>query len=299
MSYSLNNVNNTNNSNLLRITGMATGLDTDNIIKQLMQAESAPLTRLNQKNTQLEWKQDAYRDITNSLRAFKDTYFDVLKPATNMLSGTSFNKSTITSSSPEVATAIGGSGAQPGTHTLTVTQLATSASTASSTAVTKDLTGTLAAGLAFVAGTNDEFKITLNGVTKTLTLRDGAYASTAELITNGSSDGIQNLVDAAFGAGKITVSETAVGSGILKFTAANSKITISSGTNDALGVLNIASGASNRISTSSTLANLSLKTGLVFDGGGNVSFTINGADFSFSSDTTLSAMMGEINNSSA
>lgn len=295
---SLPSINGTNTANLLRFSGMASGIDTDSIIKQLMQVERLPMDRLNQKQTKLEWKRDAYRNITNTLRAFKDEYFDVAKPATNLTSLSSYKMATASSSNTAVATATANSTAMPGSHLLNVTQLATAANTSTAGTITKDLTGTGVAGLTFSTGVDNQFNVTLDGVTKIINLKNGTYATTADLISNGTKDGIKDLVDAAFGSGKITVAETALGSGILKFTAANSRVTLSSGTNNALAKLQITTGSSNRLNTSSTLGNLGLLNPLDFTGG-NLAFTINNVNFNFNSNVTLSDMLNQINTSAA
>lgn len=46
-----------------RISGFASGLDIDTIVKDLMKAKRAPLDRLNQQKQQLEWQREQYRDI--------------------------------------------------------------------------------------------------------------------------------------------------------------------------------------------------------------------------------------------
>lgn len=299
MSSSVSSVTNSNNSNLLRLTGMATGIDTESMIQQLMQAERVPLDRLNQKKTTLEWKMDAYREIATALRDFQSEYFDILKPGTNMTSPSTLIKNVTSSTNPAVATATAGAAAQKASHTITVTNPATAATATSSASVSQALAGSGVTGLAFTSGVDNEFKITLNGVTKTITLRSGDYGTTGNLISNVSNDGIQNLVDAAFGAGKITVSETTPGSNTLQFATTNGRITLYSGTKDALAKLQFTNGASNKINVSDTLANLSLGTDLTFDGASELKFSINNVAFSFSSSTSLSSMMSQINNSSA
>lgn len=282
-----------------RITGLATGLDVDTLVKQLMQAEKAPLNKLVQKKQTLEWTRDAYRDITNSLRSFQDTFFNLTNSATNMVSASGYNKLTTTSSDSSLVTAIATADAKAGTHTVKVNQVATAA-TATGSAVTASLTATGAASLDYTGG-NNKISITVDGVTKTISLAtDAAYADYDDLVNN-TTDGLQKLVDDAFGSDKIDV--TIDGSGVLSFSSVSgtNKITLNSASsNDALSALNFTSGASNRISTTDTLATLAtkLKTNLTFDND-QVKFTINGEQFTFSKDTALKDMMKEVNNSDA
>lgn len=64
----------------LRITGLATGLDVDNMVKQLMQAERTKVDKVKQDRQIIQWRQDLYREIIGDLNTFKKTYFDVLSP---------------------------------------------------------------------------------------------------------------------------------------------------------------------------------------------------------------------------
>lgn len=56
----------------MRIGGLASGLDIDAMVKQLMTAERAPLDKINQQKTQAEWKRDNYRTISTKLVSFNE-----------------------------------------------------------------------------------------------------------------------------------------------------------------------------------------------------------------------------------
>lgn len=118
-------MNSYNVSNLLRIGGLATGLDTDSIVKQLMKVASLPLDKLNQQKQWYQWQQEDLRDINAKLMNLRNNVVASLR-----LQGT-FMAKTVTSSNPSVATATAGANAVNGTYTLSVTQLATAAATAS------------------------------------------------------------------------------------------------------------------------------------------------------------------------
>jgi flagellar hook-associated protein 2 len=76
--------------NLTRITGMYSGFDTDQLVKDLIKAESIKVDKIKQDKIYTEWQQEAYRDIINEIRAFKDEYFSYTKPETNFRSTSSF-----------------------------------------------------------------------------------------------------------------------------------------------------------------------------------------------------------------
>ena len=280
-------------SNLLRISGLATGLDTDNIIKQLMNAERAPLNRLYQKNQLLEWKKDDYRDITNLLRGFRDDFFDILTAKTNMTSASTYKKFTVTSSDSAVVTATANADAIESPHTISqITSLASAATVSSTSGIVLNLTGTGAANTDFSDG-NNQISLNLDGVTKTVAVQainyGGDYA--------GLKTDLQGAIDSAFGAGKITVNEAG---GIFTFAAANSKLTLSNAaTQNALDHFNIASGSSNRLDLNAKLTDLQAVLGLTFDGSDNVEFKINNQTFTFNKDTkTLNDVISTVNSNS-
>lgn len=114
-------------SDKLRITGMASGLDIDTTVKQLMKAQSVKVDKVKQDKQIVQWKQELYRDIIGDLNTIKSTYFDVLKSDTYMLSAnnyagfdvTTYDTGTTTTSLYASATA--GTGAQTGTYKVDFT----------------------------------------------------------------------------------------------------------------------------------------------------------------------------------
>lgn len=115
-------------SNSLRITGMASGLDVDTIVKQMMKSENAKMDKLVQNRQKTIWKQDAYRDILSDITNLKSTYLDVLKPETYMLSSSnysSFDVANSDSTTTSIATAIAGAGANVGIYNLKNIEMAT------------------------------------------------------------------------------------------------------------------------------------------------------------------------------
>ncbi|NHM28176.1 flagellar hook-associated protein 2 [Desulfofundulus sp. TPOSR] len=112
----------------LRIGGLASGIDTDSIIKELMKAQRIPLDRLHQEKQILEWQQEDYRAIYDSLRAFRDRVFNMKLQATYLAKkASSSNEAAVTATANPTAT--------PGTYTVTVTQLATGVSKVSQDAL--------------------------------------------------------------------------------------------------------------------------------------------------------------------
>jgi flagellar hook-associated protein 2 len=280
------------NSNF-RISGLASGLDTEQMVRDLMRVERIPLTRLEQQKQLAQWRQEAYREFINTLRTFREKFFDIAKRSTYLLSDNTFKVFKAASTGEDYVTASGTSTAEAGSHTVKVLQLATADKAVSSAPVSKPITGDVAdfnlAGKSIL--------VSLDGVMKEIELAD--YDDLEDLIGD-PDNGLQKLIDDAFGAGKIIVGES---SGQLQLSTMGgaSKLQLFYGTKgkEGLDSLGISNSASNRISTNATLIALKdqLSGELIFDESGNVSFTINNKPFTFSQNDTLSNVMSAINNS--
>lgn len=107
----------------MRLTGMATGMDIDQIVKDLMRAERMPLNKIVKKQSTLEWKMEDYREINLKLRTFSDSIFD------NMMRSSVMKKRTVQSSNSDLITATASSNIGNTSFSISkVEQLATSAS---------------------------------------------------------------------------------------------------------------------------------------------------------------------------
>ena len=51
----------------MRIGGLASGMDTESIIRDMMNANRIPLDKITQKKQYLEWQLDDYRSINRNL----------------------------------------------------------------------------------------------------------------------------------------------------------------------------------------------------------------------------------------
>ncbi|HLR65664.1 flagellar hook-associated protein 2 [Virgibacillus alimentarius] len=104
----------------MRIGGLATGMDIDQLVNKLMTAERVPLDRMNQDKTTLTWKRDAFRDINKTLLELDNVMLDM------KLSNTYHSKS-VHSSQESAIKAIASANSANGTYQIKVTKLASSA----------------------------------------------------------------------------------------------------------------------------------------------------------------------------
>ncbi|ARK22500.1 flagellar filament capping protein FliD [Sporosarcina ureae] len=69
----------------MRIGGLASGIDTESIIRDMMKAHRIPLDKITQKKQYTQWQLDDYRSTNRDLRKSSDKLFDtVMKQSTYM-----------------------------------------------------------------------------------------------------------------------------------------------------------------------------------------------------------------------
>ncbi|NFI04462.1 flagellar cap protein FliD [Clostridium botulinum] len=101
----------------MRITGMATGLDMDEIIKNSMKPYRMKVDQMTQKKDVVEIKQKLYRDIMSDASKFYDKYFDLTK-SDSLLKSSNYKSVSFTSSSDSIKVTAG-SGAKAGNYKIT------------------------------------------------------------------------------------------------------------------------------------------------------------------------------------
>lgn len=114
-------------NNYMRLTGLATGLDTDNMIKQMMKPYNMKVDKLKSERQSMQWKQDIYRDIIKDVNKLNYDFLDVLgseKNVTNLSGYNLYEVADKTGSSVSVNT---GANVQEGRYVVNVKQVATSA----------------------------------------------------------------------------------------------------------------------------------------------------------------------------
>lgn len=146
------------------------------------------------------------------------------------------------------------------------------------------------------------FTVTLNGVSKQISV-EPETDDKGNITKENVQKALAKSISQAFG-GTVSDTDNSVSGGYinLKFDATNGSFTLSAKdpldqftiTGSSANSLGITPGSSNRISTTTTLGELTSNVS-----GGNFKFTINGVDFSFSEEDTLGTMMNKINTSGA
>lgn len=209
---------------MMRISGLASGLDIDSMVSKLMEAERIPLNRLNQKKTTMEWQREQYRDLNIKIVDFRNNkLFNY-----GMSNSISARKATITGNTSAV-TAKATSSAVTGSMTVDVDSLATSAYLRSGAAGTdgigvvdtnKSLADLKTAGkLNYTAdgSGNISFKLTNGSAPEaTITVNENDSLASVVAAINGSSANVNAFLDSA--TGKLSLTSKTTGAGTLAVT---------------------------------------------------------------------------------
>ncbi len=105
----------------IRIGGLASGMDIDTLVGDLMKAERIPLNKLNQNKQILEWQRDDYRSMNKLLSDFDQFVFDNISLKSKMIT------KQVTSTNSSAVTATANSSAANINTTVNVTSTAKSA----------------------------------------------------------------------------------------------------------------------------------------------------------------------------
>lgn len=124
---------------MARITGLATGLDVDTIIKQTMQAYRTKIDTQQQKKDILEIKQKLYRDVITDTQKLYNTHFDVLKSG-SLISSKTWQSVKFTSSNESAVTVTGSSSAKTGNYTVSGTKAKAASVTLTETELKETIT---------------------------------------------------------------------------------------------------------------------------------------------------------------
>ena len=117
--------------------GLASGLDRDSLIESMTYATRARIAKQQQKKQTYQWKQDAYRSVTDKLVALSSKYMDYTNPTTNLSASSLFDRTNIVASgknASKVSVTASGSNAADSLTILGVKQMAKNASATSGSA---------------------------------------------------------------------------------------------------------------------------------------------------------------------
>lgn len=105
----------------MRMTGLASGLDTESMVKELVSASSEKVNKIKQKKQDVEWKKEIWSGLNTKIYNFYKTQLSAFKTVS------SYNaKKAVASDETKVSVSVGAN-ASNGTHSVSVEQTASSA----------------------------------------------------------------------------------------------------------------------------------------------------------------------------
>lgn len=278
-------------SNRNMMSGLISGLDTEQLVKAMTMNTKNRINSQKQKLQTLQWKQESYRDVISKITDFKEKYLKI--DAENSIKANRVMKKYVAeSSNDKVITATASSNAVNAKYTIKQAHAAKAAELSSNGAISTreiklDFSNT-------VSGKDYKIEMTLDGITKNVTFRGGAN----------EEDSKKNFAAAAnasfsdvMGEGKKF--EFRDGTNFISFNGNNDEVfhTFSIGYNsEAIGLANT---AYNRINTNSTIGSIGFNQELMNTSDGKYVFNINGVDFEFDKDATISSIINTVNDSEA
>jgi len=277
-----------------RVSGLASGIDVDEIIKSLMKTYQMRIDKVKQTKQIWEWRQENYRAINTSLLSFQNTLLELKLQRTYLVKKVSSSDESIVSASVS-------SSALAATYRVKVYQLATAATNSSA--------GGISAAAALTGDTLGEvdttsanrFKISLDGKEMEIQLQETVYYDLNDLVKE-ISDQI-NRDDSPL-KGKVFVSLTTDNQ--LRFAAArqaDGSVPTIQVTGDAVTILGFSEGqTSQSLDPIDTKASLwSQRDKFLFNNfewteDHQFRFTINGEEFVFDGKTaSLDSVIAAIN----
>lgn len=109
--------------NSVRIPGLATGMDTDAMVKEMLTGDQSKIDKVDQKKQTSTWQQESYREIITNVKGFYDKYFSATSPDF-ILSSKVFGTTTVTSSNNNIISANAGAGANKVDYKFKVEEMA-------------------------------------------------------------------------------------------------------------------------------------------------------------------------------
>jgi flagellar hook-associated protein 2 len=284
-------------SSAIQLAGLASGIDWTTLVNELVAAERAPETQMENQQATLQQENSAWQTIGTDLTTFQGSLSTVL--------GANFFDSRTTSvSDPTAATATADGTAALGTYQFAVTQLASDASQQGAKVTPNPLSPTanvsgVVLGTAGFATTPTAGTFTVNGQTITI-----ANTDTLQSVFDKISSATGGAVTASYNPASGTTGDTITlnsSSPIVLGTATDTSnfLQVAKLYNNGTGIVTSAY-ALGGINLSTNMTGSNLSTAITDGGSGAGAFTINGVTINFDSSTdSINDVLSRINSSAA
>ncbi|TCN26751.1 flagellar filament capping protein FliD [Mesobacillus foraminis] len=164
----------------IRIGGLASGMDIDTLVSDLMKAERMPLDKLKQKKQALEWQRDDYRSMNTLLLNFRTEL-------TNMKLTTQYRARSVTSTNESRISATASSAASASSYSIkSVEKLASAATRITNTSLSGDPNSKIDASKSLISQ-QDKLNTTAVGASPGFTWSEDGVVGNATLVSDGTS----------------------------------------------------------------------------------------------------------------
>lgn len=123
------------------LSGLASGIDTESMVEQMLSGIQAKIDKANQEKQQITWKQEIYRDLISQISSFQNKYFGY--SSSTDLRSQSFFDAMVAACNSDAIKVTATSSAATGNTTVKVNQLAEKASLTGAYGVSAGLGGKL------------------------------------------------------------------------------------------------------------------------------------------------------------
>lgn len=217
------------------LSGLVSGMDTQQMVESMLAGTQGKIDAANQKKSQLNYKQQMYRDVAAKLKTFQSSFFDYAGSTSNLRSPDFFRSMVASSSSSAFKATASSKASTEKTVVNYVRQLAQNLKAKTSTAATGKLEGTFDSGkVAEIVNElrdgKNSLKISVDGgVTTEIKLDQLAGKSEFQI-----EEALQNALTAAGSTAKVEFK-----SGQFTFTEATGKALTINGTEKAMAVVGL------------------------------------------------------------
>jgi flagellar hook-associated protein 2 len=281
------------NSALLQLSGLASGINWQQLVNELTTAESAPITGMQSQETTYQTEKSAYQTVGTDLTTLNNDIKTLTAPGF-------FTSRTATSSDTSVAGASATEGAPLGNFTFNISQLATDAAMQGSTV-----------GVQPLSSSDNVSGVVLSTANFADPVTAGTFTVNGKQITVATSDTLQSVFDQISTAtgGAVTASYDSTTDEI-SFTS-SSPIVLGSATDTSnfLQAAKLYNNGMDTVASTSALGGIdltgdmsssNLSTAISDGGSGNGEFMINGVAINFDASTdSINDVLSKINNSGA
>ena len=276
-----------------RLTGLMSGLDTDELVKQLTIGTQNKIDSANQKKQIATWQQEAYQALIKSISEFQTKYFNSSSSSNSILNASFFNSTSIVNNSSYVKLS-GLANVAQNMQIKSITALAKQASYVATNKVSSQAiqTGEIQSEWTKSAVTGATMKISFEGKDYTLTVgSDGKTTQTSDIANQLN----QQLKDQGLG-DKLGASVDVDGKFILKNKDdfSSSAVTIKSGSEALLSGLGLKANDSGTAVTGSDAVNEAYFTNHSIAAGSKLNLKIDGNDYTFTIPSALSLPVGAV-----